>query len=382
MSESERTHVAGVETQPDTSGLAETVSEPFRDKATATDDWIGRVFRTRGDWALSLRRTNRWRFVSKSRPRKPVIHIRLLPDDAPAFKLPCPASIPAEIAAAVCQAVTGRGPRPRIEYEHNGQRRIAIGRKGEHPDRLRAELVQHYGLVWMAELQERDGPVAEYVATGGSYRPFARAAGERDQQFLARAATPSEVERETILSDRQLERVWRLHPVYIYDGDGDPGEWAQEKPKEVSIGDTGGQAEMPAPLPAAIPKADGRGKHGLYFGYALNYGGGCRWSEEDFFPPLDIALGGELNRSLGFGNSTGTDEVIPYVGDGFHWGPNNPLPKREPLDRNIGPVCRVLLHPEPDGAQAKIIPNREAKQSIREPHSEGQDTCAAERKAA
>src|SRR3546814_6463950 len=48
----------------------------------------------------------------------------------------------------------------------------------------------------------------------------------------------------------------------------------------------------------------------LYFGHELDYGGGNRWNLRAFEAPLRIALGGELNRALGLGNSAGVDEVI------------------------------------------------------------------------
>src|SRR3546814_6544321 len=71
------------------------------------------------------------------------------------------------------------------------------------------------------------------------------------------------------MSDRQLARVWRLHPEYeAPDEDaliGDPGEWATGDVGEVVIRDPGGEAEKLPPLPMAIPKADGRGKLSLYF---------------------------------------------------------------------------------------------------------------------
>src|SRR3546814_17972329 len=81
----------------------------------------------------------------------------------------------------------------------------------------------------------------------------------------------------------------------------------------------------------AIPNADGRGKLSLYFGHELDYGGGNRWNLRAFEAPLRIALGGELNRALGFGNSAGVDEVIAYAGDGYHWSRNAPLAPREVL---------------------------------------------------
>src|SRR3546814_7670251 len=99
----------------------------------------------------------------------------------------------------------------------------------------------------------------------------------------------------------------------------------------------------------AIPNADGRGKLSLYFGHELDYGGGNRWNLRAFEAPLRIALGGELNRALGFGNSAGVDEVIAYAGDGYHWSRNAPLAPREVLSGDIGPVCRRLRHPTPDG---------------------------------
>src|SRR5690606_12336909 len=90
---------------------------------------------------------------------------------------------------------------------------------------------------------------------------------------------------------------------------GDYGEWAKGSPGEVVIGDPGGELVAQPALPMAIPKADGRGRACMYFGHALDVGGGCRWSLLDFETPLRIALGGLLNRELGFGNSTRADEV-------------------------------------------------------------------------
>jgi hypothetical protein len=91
----------------------------------------------------------------------------------------------------------------------------------------------------------------------------------------------------------------------------------------------------------AIPKADGRGKESLYFGFNLDFGGGCRWSQAAFETPLRIALGGQLNRQLGFATSRQADQVLAYTGDGFQWGPKSPMAQRSPLDRDSGPVCRA-----------------------------------------
>lgn len=244
-------------------------------------------------------------------------------------------------------------PRPRLLYEMGGQSRIAIGRRGESADSLRMELVAAYGLVWAIEIPQVDDAMAEYVARGGNYRPYARKLGMRDTTFLTKACDPVEVERVVVLSDRQIERVWRLHPVYeSHDEDaliGDPGEWADEMLSEVTIGDPGGEAEKPAPLPMAVAKADGRGKSSLYFGHALDFGGGHRWNIAAFDTPLRVALGGRLNRELGFGQSSHVDESLPYSGDGFHWGRSNPMAERAALGRDVGPVCRVLEHPVPEG---------------------------------
>src|SRR3546814_9632026 len=76
------------------------------------------------------------------------------------------------------------------------------------------DLVRTYGLVYAAELRQSDDALAAYVAKGGNYRPYARKLGARDAVFLTKAADPAEVEQATIMSDRQLARVWRLHPEY------------------------------------------------------------------------------------------------------------------------------------------------------------------------
>src|SRR3546814_32633 len=156
---------------------------------------------------------------------------------------------------------------------------------------LRMDLVRTYGLVYAVELRQSDDALAEYVAKGGNYRPYARKLGARDAVFLTKAADPVEVEQATIMSDRQLARVWRLHPEYeAPDEDaliGDPGEWATGDVGEVVIRDPGGEAEKLPPLPMAIPKADGRGKLSLYFGHELDYGGGNRWNLRAFEAPLD-----------------------------------------------------------------------------------------------
>ena len=264
------------------------------------------------------------------------------------FRLPCPDEPAPDYAVHACRMrVTGVGPRPRLEYAQGGQHRIAVGRRGEPADRLRLYLWSVYGPVFATEIAQKDDALAEYVATGGNYRPFARKLGVRDQTFLAMAEAPVEVEKSVVLSDWQFERVWRLNPVYVVPaGAGNvsisnPGAWAQDEVREeVVIGDPGGEVEKLPDLPMAIPKADGRGKQSLYFGFNLDYGGGCRWNLEEFEPPLRIALGGLLNRELGFGNSARADETCPYAGDGFHWGWNAPLPKRVPLDRDAGPVFR------------------------------------------
>src|SRR3546814_14842505 len=105
-------------------------------------------------------------------------------------------------------------------------------------------LVRTYGLVYAVELRQSDDALAEYVAKGVNYRPYARKLGARDAVFLTKAADPVEVEQATIMSDRQLARVWRLHPEYeAPDEDaliGDPGEWATGAVGEVVIRDPGG----------------------------------------------------------------------------------------------------------------------------------------------
>lgn len=318
-------------------------------KQEANPEWIERVFGSVQAWRKSRPRTK----VRFGRRRREVIHIKLISDRGQHWILPCPDRPPApQVLEAVSRCVTGFGPRPRLEYTVNGQTRIAIGRKGEHVDILRAELVSVYGLLPTRRVGRANDAVAEYVATGGNYRPFARALRVKDGTFLRKAADPAEVERAVILSDRQLDRVWGLLPTY-QDGtataEGTPTEGEDWGMREVYIGDPGGERERPAPLPMAIPKIDGRGRHNLYFGHALEYGGGRRWSEEDFAPPLRIALGGLLNRQLGFGNSTFANQVLAYAGDGFHWGRRKPMANRTPLGRDVGPVCRTLTHPEPGG---------------------------------
>lgn len=309
------------------------------------EDWVVRVFGSLEAWRKSLPRGR----VAFGRPRKEVIHIQLVKADGPAWKLPCPDTpLPDDVLRAVQGMVTGIGPRPRLEYEFGGKRRIAVGRRGEPADRLRAELVSLYGLRPIHELRQSDGLLADYAASGGSYRPFARKMGIRNSEFLVRAAEPAQVERSAVMNDRQLERVWRLFPVYEA-GNDEPGRDGPEEMTEVVIGDLGGEAPAPAPLPMAIPKADGRGAHSQYLGHALDTGGGRRWNLLEFEPPLRIALGGALNRMLGFGDSTHVNEVIPYRGDGYHWGRKNPMPGRTPLGRDQGPVCRVLHHPDPAG---------------------------------
>src|SRR3546814_19327905 len=124
------------------------------------------------------------------------------------------------------------------------------------------------------------------------------------------------------MSDRQLARVWRLHPEYeAPDEDaliGDPGEWATGDVGEVVIRDPGGEAEKLPPLPMALPQADGRGNLSLHFGHELDYGGGNRSNLRAFEPPPRIALGAELNRALGLGNAAGVEEGTAYAGDGYH----------------------------------------------------------------
>ena len=313
-------------------------------KQDANPDWIAKVFGSADAWKKSRPVAPAVRF---GRRRHPAIHCTLLKDAGPTWTLPCPdRPLSAYAVEAATRCVTGVGPRPRLAYEVAGQRRIAIGRRGEPVDNLRQELVATYGLIPTVEVRRANDALAEYVATGGNYRPFARSLGVKDATFLRRAADPAEVEKATILSDRQLERVWRLQPVLVADSAGEASnDPAEDAPAEVTIVDPGGTPERPAPLPAAIPKADGRGRLAMYFGHQVEYGAGGRWREEDFVPPLRIALGGLLNRELGFGLSGGVDEVLPYAGDGYHWGRNLPLPPRFPLGREVGPVCRVLQHP-------------------------------------
>lgn len=319
-------------------------------KAVPTADWMIRVFGSVEAWKKSR---TRCRFVTFGCPhhRQTTIPPRLIP----ARRRPLPRDdrpVSDELRAAVAHSVTGVGPRPRLEYEIGGERRIAIGRRGEPLDRLRADIVATYGLVRTVEVLGGSDALAEYVANGSSYRPYARSLRVRHKDFLAMAADPAQIERAVVLSDRQLERVWRLNPVCEMPGEelslSHPGGWAHG-PKEVVIGDPGGKAERPAPLPMAVPKADGNGKRSRYFGYELSIGGGARWRLRDFYPPLMVALGGRLNRELGFGGSVNVDEVVPYVGDGYHWGRNKPLAPRANLGREVGPVCRVLLHPPPAG---------------------------------
>jgi hypothetical protein len=320
------------------------------EKQPVTPEWIARTFGSATAWRRSL---TGFRFVKIGPKRKPAIHIKLLREKGSSWRLPClDGPIPAEVRAAVAGAVLGIGPRPRVQYRRGGEMRIAIGRPGEPADRLRVELVQCYGLVWTAEIAQADDALAEYVATGGNYRFHARRLGMRDQAFLAKSADPAEVEQSVVLSDRQFARVWRIQPTYELpaEGDliGDPGEWATDSLQEVVIGDPGGEVEASPPVPMAIPKADGRGKANLYFGFGLEIGGGRRFRLEDFEPPLRIALGGQLNRDLGFGGTHRVDERVPYAGDGYHWGRNMPLaPRIVEVDR--GPVCRVLIHPNPEG---------------------------------
>lgn len=269
-------------------------------------------------------------------------------------QVPCPGrGSPEQVREAVASAVLGFGPRPRVAYQVGRDRRVAVGRKGEPAERLRAELARIYGPVVMDEVPREDGAVAAYVASGGRYRTHARRLGIRDQVFLAKAADPVEVERSALLDDRQFEMLWAatsisVAPDGVHDVSlGDPGSWADDA-EPVVITDPGGRAEQSPPLPMAIPKADGRGRHNLYFGFALDLGGGARWTAEDFQPPLRIALGGALNRKMGFGGSAWVNERAPYRGDGFHWGRDKPLAPRV-VERDRGPACRSLEHPEPEG---------------------------------
>jgi hypothetical protein len=318
-------------------------------KAEATSEWIARHFGTTQAWYKS--RTG-WKDVKRGHKRREVIHVRLMPAKLSAWRLPCPDKpIPQHIRDAVSRSVTGIGPRPRLEYLQNGQKRIAIGRRGEPADSLRAELWAIYGPLYAVEVSQANHALAEYIANGGNYRSHARALGMRDDTFLAKSADAAEVERSVLLSDWQMDRVWRLQPVYEVpagDGDvslGDYGDWAKDELRqEVTGGFLDVELEQPIVLPMAIPKADGRGKQSLYFGHALNYGGGNYWSHEDFETPLRIALGGLLNRQLGYGNSTFADQVLAYLGEGFHWGRYKPLAPRKVDSAMRGPVCR----PDPD----------------------------------
>lgn len=322
-------------------------------KPEPTVEWMVRVFGSVQAWHRSR---TRWRFVCRGRKRKQVIHLRLLSHSETKWQLPCPdRPAPDHVVHACRLMVTGIGPRPRLEYMQDGQQRIAVGRRGEPADRLRLYLWATYGPVYATEIGQQDDALAEYVAEGGNYRPYARKLGMRDQAFLAMAGAPAEVEKSVVMSDWQFERVWLLNPVYVVPagkGDvsiGNPGDWAQDEVREeVMLGDPGGEVEKLPDLPMAIPKADGRGKQSLYFGFNLDYGGGCRWSLEAFEPPLRIALGGLLNRELGFGNSTGADKMCPYAGDGFHWSRNAPLAKRVAENLRSGPVCRLLNYPPID----------------------------------
>lgn len=326
-----------------------TLLESIRVKQEPTVDWMIRVFGSIEAWHRSR---TRFRHVLVGQKRKEVLRLRLVSHSATKWRLPCPDKpTPPEIKRAVARMVTGVGPRTRLAYMLDGEHRIAVGRHGEPADNLRLELVATYGLVWNMEVRPENDALAEYVATGGNYRPFARQLRIGDQMFLAKAMNPVEVERSVLLSDRQLDRVWRLQPKYEAEEGmvDDPGEWATGTLEEITIGDRGGEAEPPVPLPMAIPKADGRGRHNLYFGHALYYGCGRRWLEADFFTPLKIMLGGELNCEQGFGGSTHANEVLPYKGDGFHWGRKNPLAVRI-VDHDKGPVFRtVSALPPADG---------------------------------
>lgn len=314
-------------------------------KPEPTEGWILRTFGSVAAWKKSRTGCARVRF---GRPRKEVIHIRLVGRRDSSWRLPCPdRPVPAVVAAAVRHVVTGIGRRPRLAYTRGGTERIAIGRRGEPADLLRAELWATYGPLCAVEVKHENDALAEYVATGGNYRPYARALKTSDRRFLQAATDPSAVERAVVLSDRQVERVWRLVPVYeVPEGDGDVslgeyGSWAKDEAvREVVIGDPGGAAEQPVLLPMAVPKASGLGKESLYFGFNLDYGGGRRWSQEDFVPPLRIALGGRLNREQGFGDSQRVDQRLPFAGDQFPWGRSRPMPVRAPLGRDAGPAFK------------------------------------------
>lgn len=327
-------------------------------KQPVTTEWVERIFGSFKAWQKSL---TGFRAVRVGPKRREVIHIRLVRGPRSTWRLPCPdRPIPDQVRATVADSVLGFGPRPRVAYRVGDLERMAVGRRGESSERLRAELQQLYGPVWMVDVPQENDAVAEWVATGGNYRPHARRLGIRDQRFLAKAIEPEEVERSAVLSDRQFERVWLARSVYSSPEEGtdvvygDPGEWAADDPDEVVIADPGGKPEAPPPLPMAIPKVDGRGRHNLYFGHALDYGGGHRWSVLDFEPPLKIALGGLLNRQLGFGGSERVDEALGYQGDGFHWGRFQPLAPRLVEPWWHGPVCRRLSHPEPMATKATV----------------------------
>ena len=317
-------------------------------RTTPDSEWIAKIFGSVAAWKKSLPRGS----VAFGRKRKPVIHIRLIKSEPITWKLPCPDKpLPPEVVHSVRNAVVGVGPRPRLRYEMQGQSRLAVGRRGESADRLRDELVALYGLRPFREVKPSNGLLASYVAEEGSYRPYARPMRLRNADFLARAADPAEVEQSALLSDRHFERVWRVVPTYVVEDRqaSNDGNDPPEKMTEVVIGDPGGKNDPRPQLPMAVTKSDGRGSRSLYFGHELDRGGGRRWCQEDFEPPLHIALGGELNRLLGFGASSKVDEYIPYCGDGYHWDRNNPLAKRTTFGRGIGPVCRILEHPQPHG---------------------------------